>query len=483
MIELDYNKTTNKLLIRSDDSFIFDNLREYFSIENKNASFMQRRFKTRGVKIPLRKYVITPTGICDIGLYWEIRKYFIENQIISNITITDSLTKALYIGTTNDTYNKFNLKLRDYQTDVLNKALKLGWGTCILGTGAGKTLTTAALIENYYRNSNNKTTFKCIMLVPDLTLVSQTYQEFIDCGISYSLTMWTGTIKPDLSANVIICNIGILLSRFVKSDWVKYIDLLVVDECHKIKSTSKISKVITKIKTKHRYGFTGTLPDNNEDQWFLIGKLGPILYEKTSAELRNENFLTNVEIKILNINHGNVHIPRISDSAYRNELDFIYESVKRNELISKLCHRLANNTLILVNHIKHGENLYELLTNTCKNKQVYFIRGEIEVEERENIKKIMESNNNVVCIAISAIFSTGVNIKNLHNIVFAAGGKSFIRTVQSIGRGLRLHSNKSRLIIIDLCDMLYYGKKHCEKRIEIYKKEKIEYSKKAIDLR
>lgn len=483
MIELDYNKTTNKLLIRSDDSFIFDNLREYFSIENKNASFMQRRFKTRGVKIPLRKYVITPTGICDIGLYWEIRKYFIENQIISNITITDSLTKALYIGTTNDTYNKFNLKLRDYQTDVLNKALKLGWGTCILGTGAGKTLTTAALIENYYRNSNNKTTFKCIMLVPDLTLVSQTYQEFIDCGISYSLTMWTGTIKPDLSANVIICNIGILLSRFVKSDWVKYIDLLVVDECHKIKSTSKISKVITKIKTKHRYGFTGTLPDNNEDQWFLIGKLGPILYEKTSAELRNENFLTNVEIKILNINHGNVHIPRISDSAYRNELDFIYESVKRNELISKLCHRLANNTLILVNHIKHGENLYELLTNTCKNKQVYFIRGEIEVEERENIKKIMESNNNVVCIAISAIFSTGVNIKNLHNIVFAAGGKSFIRTVQSIGRGLRLHSNKSRLIIIDLCDMLYYGKKHCEKRIEIYKKEKIEYSEKAIDLR
>lgn len=482
MIELDYNKTTNKLLIRSDDSFIFDNLREYFSIENKNASFMQRRFKTRGVKIPIRKYVITPTGICDIGLYWEIRKYFIENQIISNITITDSLTKALYIGTTNDTYNKFNLKLRDYQTDVLNKALKLGWGTCILGTGAGKTLTTAALIENYYRNSNNKTTFKCIMLVPDLTLVSQTYQEFIDCGISYSLTMWTGTIKPDLSANVIICNIGILLSRFVESDWVKYIDLLVVDECHKIKSTSKISKVITKIKTKHRYGFTGTLPDNNEDQWFLIGKLGPILYEKTSAELRNENFLTNVEIKILNINHGNVHIPRISDSAYRNELDFIYESIKRNELISKLCHRLVNNTLILVNHIKHGENLYELLTNTCKNKQVYFIRGEIEVEERENIKKIMESNNNVVCIAISAIFSTGVNIKNLHNIIFAAGGKSFIRTVQSIGRGLRLHSNKSRLIIIDLCDMLNYGKKHCEKRIEIYKKEKIAYSEKAIDL-
>jgi superfamily II DNA or RNA helicase len=482
MIELDYNKSTNKLLIRCDDSFTFDNLREHFTTENKNASFMQRRFKARGVKIPTRKYVITPTGTCDIGLYWEIRKYLIEKQIILDVNFTDNLTKALHIGTDNETYTKFNLELRDYQADVLKKALKLGWGTCILGTGAGKTLTTAALIENYYRNSNNKSTFKCVVLVPDLTLVTQTFNEFKDCGISYSLSMWTGSNKPDLTANVIICNIGILQSRFKETDWVKFIDLLVIDECHKIKSDNKISKIIAKIKTRHRYGFTGTLPDNNEDKWFLIGKLGPVLYEKTSSELRNEKFLTNVEVKILNIDHGNIQIPRLSDSAYRNELDFIYESTKRNDLIAKLCGRLANNTLILVNHIKHGEILYETITKACESRQIYFIRGEIDVEERENIKKIMESNDNVVCIAISAIFSTGVNIKNLHNIVFAAGGKSFIRTVQSIGRGLRLHANKTRLIIIDLCDLLHYGERHCEKRIEIYKKEKIAYSEKEIKI-
>lgn len=482
MIELDYNKSTNKLLIRSNDSFTFDNIREHFSTENKNASFMQRRFKTRGVKIPTRKYVITPTGTCDIGLYWEIRKYFIQNQITNDIAISESLKNALHIGTAEEVYSKFNLELRDYQADVLKKALNLGWGTCVLGTGAGKTLTTAALIENYYRNSNNKDTFKCIVLVPDLGLVTQTYKEFSDCGISFGLTTWTGSNKPDLTANVVICNIGIIQSRFDESDWVKYIDLLVIDECHKIKSNNKISKIITKIKTRHRYGFTGTLPDNNEDRWFIIGKLGPVLYEKTSAELRNESFLTNVEVKILNIDHGRVQIPRLTDSNYRNELDFIYESVKRNELLAKLCQRLANNTLILVNHIKHGELLYETLTRVCEDKQIYFIRGEIAVDERESIKKIMESDNNVVCIAISAIFSTGVNIKNLHNIVFAAGGKSFIRTVQSIGRGLRLHANKTRLIIIDMCDMLHYGEKHCEKRKDIYKKEKIEYLEKEIKL-
>lgn len=482
MIELGYSKSSNKLLICSDDSFIFNNLREHFSTENKNASFMQRRFKTRGVKIPTRKYVITPTGTCDIGMYWEIRRYLIENQIILTVSLTDELTKALNIGIENDIYTKFNLELRDYQSDVLKKALKLGWGTCILGTGAGKTLVTAALIENYYRNSNNKSTFKCLVIVPDLTLVTQTYNEFKNCGISYSLSMWTGSNKPDLTANVIVCNIGILQSRFIESEWVKYIDLLIIDEAHKVRSSNKISKIITKIKTRHRYGFTGTLPDNNEDKWFLIGKLGPVLYEKTSSELRNEKFLTNVEVKVLNIDHGSIQIPRLTDSAYRNELDFIYESAERSGLIARLCNKLANNTLILVNHIKHGEILYETLTKMCINKQIYFIRGEIDVEERENVKKIMESQDNVVCIAISAIFSTGVNIKNLHNIVFAAGGKSFIRTVQSIGRGLRLHTNKTRLVIIDLCDLLHYGKKHCEKRIEIYQKEKIAYSEKKIKL-
>ena len=111
----------------------------------------------------------------------------------------------------------------------------------------------------------------------------------------------------------------------------------------------------------------------------------------------------------------------------------------------------------MVNHIEHGEILFEKISNLT-NKRVYFIRG----------------------IAISAIFSTGVNIKNLHNIIFAAGGKSFIRTVQSIGRGLRKHSNKEKLVIIDLVDNLRYSLAHSIKRQEIYTKEKIKFTTKYI---
>lgn len=482
MIELDYKKSNNKLLIKCSEEYIFNTIRKGFSVVDKNKAFIQRRFQSQGVKIPSRKYAITPSGACDIGLYWEVRQYIIKNQLDIDVQISEKLKQALFIGSKADVFTDFALSLRDYQVDVLRKALQLGWGTCVLGTGAGKTLTTAALIENYYRNSNNKITFKCVVIVPDLGLVKQTADEFNNSGVSYTVSTWTGSDTPDLTANVIICNIGILQSRFDRTDWVKYVDLLIVDECHKIGPSNKISKIIAKIKTRHRYGFTGTLPDEPLDKWFIIGRLGPVLYEKTSADLREGSFLTNVEVIKLNIQYPNITIPNVFDSAYRNELDFIINHPKRNELLSKLSHKLKNNTLILVNFIKHGDNLYEYLKNSNIDKQIYFIKGEVEVKDREVIKKLMEDNNNVICIAISAIFSTGVNVKNIHNIIFASGGKSFIRTVQSIGRGLRLHPSKTRLTIVDISDMLIYGEKHGEKRLSIYKREKIPYSEKNIEV-
>jgi len=210
MIQFDFTKTSRKLIITCENKNIFENMREHFSVENKNAAFVQRRFKSRFVNIPSRKYVITPTGLCDLGLYWEIRKYLIENQITSEIILTDKLKQALKVGFDIEVFKDFSMELRDYQLEVITKSIKNGWGTCVLGTGAGKTLTTAALIENYYRKSGNKDLFKCIMIVPDLGLVQQTYDEFLKCGISFKVTKWTGSNKPDLTSNVIISNIQIL---------------------------------------------------------------------------------------------------------------------------------------------------------------------------------------------------------------------------------------------------------------------------------
>jgi len=474
MLTFDYNTSNRKLLIKTEDSSLFDKIREHFSVENDGARFA----RYRGRFAARRKYAITGTGACELGLYWDIRQYLIKEQIKVDVNITDKLQKVLDVGRDIELYKKFTLELREYQEEVIKKALKIGRGTCVLGTGAGKTLTTAALIENYFQNCPDKDTFKCMVLVPDLGLVSQTYEEFNDVGTTFKMTKWTGKNKPDLTSNVIICNIGIIQSQFDNNDWLKYIDLLIVDECHKIKATNKVSKIVSKIKTHNKYGFTGTLPENNLDKWSIIGKLGPVIYEKTSYELRLEDYLANVNVKVLNLAYK-VPPRYLSDDKYREELDFIYESPFRNTFLSKLCRKLDNNTLVLVNHIKHGLELEEYLKNS-KEKQVYFIRGEVEVEERDKIKKIMEKDSNVICIAMSSIFSTGVNIKNLHNIIFAAGGKSFIRTVQSVGRGLRKHASKNKLIIFDICDKLRYGLRHSEKRKDIYEKEKIKYTQSII---
>lgn len=469
MLQFDYNKNTNKLVLRCDDTEFFSTIREHFSVENQGARFARRYNRYA----PTRKYVITGTGTCELGLYWEIRKYLIENQINTEITISDNLKKALKVGLDGEFHDSFKFKLRDYQEEVVKKALRLGRGTCVLGTGAGKTFITAALIENFFRNAADRDTFKCLMLVPDLGLVEQTYEEFKNCGSTFKLTKWTGKHKPDLTSNVIVANIGIIQSRFDDNDWLKYIDLLIVDEAHKITSGNKISKMVHKIKTQNKFGFTGTLPESQLDKWSIIGKLGPVIYEKTSYELRLEDHLANVSVKVLELSYSQ-RITYTTQNRYREELEFIYNSGERNTFLMKLCEKLPNNILVLVNHINHGEILQEYL-KTLTNKQVYFIRGEVAVEEREEIKQIMENNHDVICIAISAIFSTGVNIKNLHNIIFAAGGKSFVRTVQSIGRGLRKHASKDKLVIMDVCDMLPYGIRHCEKRKEIYEKEKIQY--------
>lgn len=239
MIEFDYKGPTarqsSKLIIRCTDTDLFDNIREHFSVENTGARFARRYARFA----PRRKYVITPTGTCELGLYWEVRQYLIKNQINEEIILTDKLSKAIKVGIEADLFDKFKFTLREYQEEVIRKAMRLGTGTCVLGTGAGKTFTTAALIENFFRVSKDKDTFKCLMLVPDLGLVTQTYEEFLNCGTTYKLTKWTGKNKPDFTANVIVANIGIIQSRFDDNDWLKYIDLLIVDEC--VKPGTKVS--------------------------------------------------------------------------------------------------------------------------------------------------------------------------------------------------------------------------------------------------
>jgi superfamily II DNA or RNA helicase len=470
MMHVDYIPGKGKALLSGEH---FDLIREYFSVENPAAKFNRHRHF-----IAKRLYAITPTGLMDIGLIDEIQKFLQERQLDHHINLSPAAQQAYAPSRDFNVSQDLKHALRDYQLETVEQCVERGRGVAVLGTGAGKTLIIATLIENFYINAQQLDTFKCLMIVPDLGLVNQTHNDFMEYGVSFKLTRWTGSIKPDLTANVIIANTSILQSKFDDNEWIEHVDLLIVDETHKAGTGTQLSKMIHQINTPHKFGFTGTLPEDRMSRWNIIGKLGAVLYEKNSHELRLEKFLTNVHIKMMNIVYSNPPAKLTNTEspadAYNHELDFIKHNNYRNRVIQTICNNVTNNVLVLVNHIDHGEILESMLQSP--DKQVFFIRGEVEVEDRDQVKAIMESQNNVVCVAISSIFSTGVNIKNIHMIVFAAGGKSFIRTVQSIGRGLRLHDNKSKLTIIDVADDLEYGRKHADKRRQIYHREQIEYS-------
>lgn len=469
----------NKKRIATIVSDNFELIREHFSYENQGAIFAKKR---GAWYIPSRKYVITPGGKFDVGLTFEIVKFIRKElpgeEIVYDETITSILKPQLKCKST-----ELDLPLRDYQNEIVETCIKFGRGTVVLATAGGKTLTMANLLQQIYNSQPDKVTWKALIVVPDLGLVNQTYADFEKYKCSFTYGKWTGSNPLNLADNVVIANLGILQSECSDIDWIKYINVLVVDECHKIRAKNKVNKIIKTIQTPIKFGFTGTLPDTNEDLWNIYGKIGPKIYEKGSYELRQEKYVSNVQIHVLELEYKTkpFYPDEINDPGerYRLEFDFLFTNTFRNNILKKITTEVNNNVLLLVDYIRHGEELYNVLKDNKQGKQVYFIRGEVDVEERDKVKKLIESNSNVICIAISKIFSTGISINNLHYIIFGSGGKAKIKILQSIGRGLRLHKDKEKLVIFDIADQLRYGKKHADGRIQLYQKEKIpvKYSK------
>jgi len=483
MIELDYCNTKNKGIIKGDS---LNEIREFFSEKNEAAKFLKRRYRF----IPQRKYVITPTGRFNPGLTFEILNFIKETYPQKKINVTKKLLDAAVPSTL---WNNFfdevtdplplNLKLYDYQSDVVVRCLKKGRGTIILATAGGKTLITSSLI-NHLKNTiyKDKDSFKCFFIVPSLSLVDQTIDKFREYGVKFTFSKWTGSNNLNLGTDVIVCNLGILQSKNTDISVIRDTDLLIVDEVHMLRAGNNFNKIIDEVKSPHKYGFTGTLPESNVDKWNIIGKIGPLLYERKSYELRKDKFVSGAQASILDITYNTQpsHTHSTVD-RYREELEFIISSEFRNKIINKICSNANNNILIMVDFIRHGENIFNILKNNLpKEKEIYFIQGSVDTDIREQIRKKMEYKNNVVCIAISKIFSTGIDIKNLHYIIFAGGGKAKIKILQSIGRGLRLHKDKKIFQIIDLQDNLYYSSKHGDKRIEFYEQEKIPYQRTSI---
>jgi len=456
----------------------FDEVKEFFSVKNDAAKFSRNRFA------PSRRYAITSTGRFDPCLLSEILKYLeqktevkLKDVKIDPLLLEENMPST-YGWKKNSSFSlseyELSLKLRDYQKDIVDKCLNFGRGTVLLATAGGKTLVMASLLSKVCEMYPS---FKACLIVPNRGLVEQTYNDFNDYKVPFTFSKWTGDDSLDITKNVIICNSSILQSKKSDISWMSFVDLLMIDECHHLKKDNEITKIVDSCKTKYKFGFTGTLPEDKIDQWSIIGKIGPIIYQKRSFELRDQKHVVPATAQILEIYYKNKPIRTfgtlLATENYKNEIDFIKKSSFRNNVIKKIAKNSNNNILILLDYLDHGDILYNLLKNDLKDKEVFYIKGEVDVSDRERMRKIMEYKDNVVCVAISKIFSTGINIKNLHYIVFAGGGKSKIKILQSIGRGLRLHEKKNTLYIVDIADQLHYGMQHQNKRFEFYNQEKI----------
>jgi len=460
-----------------------DNLREHFSVKDPLAGLKKQRY---GRFIPIRTYAITPGGRFKLGMFGDIANYVRDLNIPYKMIITEPLKEAFFCNYNISNIVKLKYDLRDYQELAVTKALKQGNGVIVSATASGKTLIIASLVETIRANSHKD--HKTIIVVPGIQLVEQTYKDFIQYGVNRNvISKWSGDNTCDKTSKIIITSLSILQSKLADLSILNTCDLFIADECHKFRIGNKANSLLKSVNTPHTYGFSGTMPENKIDEWNIIGMFGPILLRKTSNDLQKQDFITDAIVQVIRIKYK---IPLVyktratvvdPSAKYNEECDYIYKNEYRNRCISKLAHNTDKNILILVDRIEQGEILTKTISEIDSNKTVYFIRGSVDVEDREKIRNLMETSDNIICIAITAIFSTGINIKNLHYILFASAGKAKIKIIQSIGRGLRLHDNKDRLIIFDICDILEYSTKHLSKRLSLYNKEKIKYVIKEIN--
>lgn len=463
----------NKATIQTD---LLTTIREKLSVANKNAIHVER---STGRSVS-RIYAITPTGRFDIGMFKEIKR--VINSLDTPVKYEYS---EAFLNTCIPQFDNFEDELPDlglvpydYQISSVKRMLKFGRGCILVGTGGGKTFIMSLFTKSVMENSPNK---RFLIVVPTIQLVEQTYQDFLDYGYDSKLiSKWSGDNKFE-NTQIIVASASILQSKSSDLKFLSKIDVLMVDEVHILKKANGINKIIDKIPAINRFGFTGTMPEETIDEWNVIGKIGPVLFEKDSKELRDGNFITEAKIDIIKVNYNSKSTLELHKKLenevkkYQAELEFVMEHEYRNTLISNLAKASRGNTLIMVDRIAHGELLTEMLKQSGSTKQIYFIQGTVAVSDREIIREIMESDTNVICVAISKIFSTGINIKNIHNIIFATPGKAKVKLIQSIGRGLRLHSSKTILRVFDFTDNLHYSNRHLMARVKLYISEKLNY--------
>jgi superfamily II DNA or RNA helicase len=370
---------------------------------------------------------------------------------------------------------------RDYQIEGVYDALRHNRKLLISPTASGKSLMIYSIVR-YYESKGQK----ILLVVPTTSLVEQMYKDFEDYGwdaASYCHKIYSGKEKTnEFPVTITTWQSVYKLDRSFFEDY----GVIIGDEAHLFKSKSLI-EIMTKLHhAKYRFGFTGTLDGTQTHKWVLEGLFGPSYKVTRTDELMKQGHLSQLDIQCIVLKHT----PQKFET-YEDEIQYLISHEQRNKFITNLTLDLKGNTLVLFSRVEaHGAVLYEKINSQKRDdRKVFFVHGGVDAEERELVREITERENNAIIVASYGTFSTGINIKNLHNVIFASPSKSRIRNLQSIGRVLRKGKDKVKATLYDIADDCTYNSRknytlnHLIERIKIYNEENFNYEIITIQLK
>lgn len=480
MSKLLVSKVNEVYLKVSSESYILRELSDHFRFRPEGYQF-HPSFKNRlwdgYVKLFNQMDCTLPIGLLNyLMIFCEEREYEIEiaSDLVPNNKLDD------------DTFNRFveclqlPFELRDYQINGIKKAISQERLLLLSPTGSGKSLTIYCITRWF----NKKT----LIIVPTLSLIHQMQNDFKSYSINdksfdanSQMHLVYGGQEKATDKTVVVSTWQSIYK--LQKNWFDQFDVVICDEAHLGKSDS-ITSILKKLsKCPIRIGTTGTLDGSKVNQLILEGYLGPVYSVTSTKELISNKVLAQLSIKCICLKYSDQECQIMKKADYKSEIKYIIQHQKRNTFIVNMVKAIKNNVLVLFEFVDdHGLILHEMIKRQASDRNVYLVYGNTPAEEREKIREMVEKDRTAIIVASVKVFSTGVNIRNLDSVIFVSPTKSRIRSLQSIGRVLRIGDHSNKAFLYDIVDDFSYNKrknytlKHFIERAKIYDSEKFDYT-------
>jgi superfamily II DNA or RNA helicase len=466
------------------DSGIAHELSEYFTFTVPGAKFSPA-YKNKMWDGKIRLFHLM-RGTLYMGLLDSVHRFAQEREyIVEYDKPNDFAENEFSVATAKKFIEGLELphEVRDYQLEAFIHAVRKRRALLLSPTASGKSLIIFLLSAFFVKK-------KVLIVVPTLGLVHQMASDFVSYGCPADMIhkIHAGQDK-DTEASFVVTTWQSVYE--LPKQWFDQFGVVIGDEAHQFKSKSLVGIMEKLLNCKYRFGFTGTLDGSLTNKLVLEGLFGSVKQVTTTAELMESKTVANLKIKSLVLSYEDEARQLFAKSkpTYASEIQYLIDNKARNKFITGLVSSLENNTLLLFNFIDHGKMLESSLREMNPGKDIFIVYGDVEGEEREAIRKYVENNTNVIVVASYKTFSTGVNIQNLHNVVFGSPSKSRVRVLQSVGRGLRKNEFKLDATLYDIADDLSwksfknYTIGHFGDRIQMYNQEKFDYKIYTIKLR